>query len=105
MLLRSIKISLLLLTAVSIIAWKTEFQVDTGGLRPHILNIGMENGATNYFDEENDKVSPPPPPIGPYCFFPVADTAYGFIDALWDDIRAPMPYASWELIIRRIENV
>ncbi len=99
---RYIIITLLLTAVFSVAAWETEISVDAG--RPHQLSIGMEAGATDGFDKEYDKISPPPPPVGFYCFFPIADTMYDFIDALWGDIRAPAAQASWRLVLKRPET-
>ena len=83
-------------------AWETKLTIDAG--RPHQLSLGMEPAATDGIDKEHDKISPPPPPVGFYCFFPIADTMYDFIDALWGDIRAPSPRALWRIVLKRAET-
>lgn len=97
------KITLLLLLFVGIaVSWTTDIKVDGG--RNHNLTIGMEKGATDGFDLNFDKVSPPPPPVGFYCFFPIADTMFDIIDALWGDVRAPSAEARWKVKLNRAEK-
>ena len=85
-----------------IVAWRAAVTVDAG--REHDLVIGMEDGASDGFDVGVDKPSPPPPPIGFYCFFSLSDTNYSFIDGLWGDIRPPADSALWSLEMRRWET-
>ncbi|RKZ32003.1 hypothetical protein DRQ36_00225 [bacterium] len=89
-----------LLFIITVFGWRTEISIDAG--RPHNLYIGMAAGATDGFDKEFDKVSPPPPPVGFFCYFPVEDSVFDFIDALWGDIRAFESKARWEINLKRV---
>ncbi len=88
--------------ATTILAWRSVITIDAG--RVHKLTIGMEDSASVGFDLKIDKPSPPPPPIGFYCFFSLSDSNYDFIDGLWGDIRPISDSASWEVILRRQEE-
>jgi hypothetical protein len=91
-----------LLAAIPLFGWKAELRVDGG--REHNLFLGMEPSATALFDREIDKVSPPPPPFGFYCFFPIKDGTYEFLTALWGDMRAPSNEAVWTVLLKRVEK-
>jgi hypothetical protein len=93
---------LILAVAPIIVAWRAGIVVDAG--RKHELQIGMEQGAADGFDAKIDRPSPPPPPMGFYCFFSLSDTNYTFIDGLWGDIRPPADSALWNLEMRRWET-
>ncbi|MCK5832636.1 hypothetical protein KAH81_03100 [bacterium] len=99
------QVILIVLVAVMpvIVAWKSIVSVDAG--REHTLTLGMEDSASVGFDISIDKPSPPPPPIGFYCFFSLSDTNYDFIDGLWGDIRPLADSARWEVILRRQEEL
>ena len=76
--------------------------VDAG--RNHELFIGMNSEASQGFDKNIDKVSPPPPPEGFYCYFPLDDSEFEFLNALWGDIRSTASEALWQIDLKRIEQ-
>ena len=99
---QAIYIAILLTAAISAAGWRTDITVRTGGERS--VAVGMAAGATAGFDRELDKPAPPMPPVGPYVYFALEDSAYEYLGALWEDIRSPADSASWTLDIRRAQS-
>jgi hypothetical protein len=92
----------LIATFFPIFGWTTEMRIDGG--REHRLFFGMEKGATTDFDRDIDKVSPPPPPFGFYCYFPLKDSTYEFLTALWGDVRASATDEKWTILLKRADK-
>ncbi len=93
------KILLAMLIVMCAYGWETIVIVD--GEHSREMAIGMEFGATEGFDRDLDVAAPPVPPVGFYCYMPMADTSFEFLDAVWKDIRKPDKSADWKLRLVR----
>lgn len=82
--------------------WETVITVDGGHQRE--MSIGMADGASDGFDRDIDIAAPPVPPVGFYCYFPLNDPEFDFLNAAWKDMRAPSASAEWHIHLVRPEQ-
>lgn len=90
---------ILLSIFTALFGWETTLLVDGG--QPRELSIGMAPSATDGFDRDIDVAAPPVPPVGFYCYIPIADTSHEYLTALWSDFRKPASSAEWEIRLVR----